>query len=194
MECIGTVVRLQVQASSLKVGETPRRYDPTPLRSLTVIEVTTAGVLGLRDEGAPITDVHHERHPSSKNRDGKNGVSLGFTAHYAVMRERFGDHLVDGIAGENVLIATDRPFAEEELAGGLVIEGWDGGRLSLRPVMGAAPCVEFARFALRFPERARPDATVTEALRFLQGGRRGFYATCAGEPAVVALGDRVLLG
>jgi hypothetical protein len=35
--------------------------------------------------------------------------------------------------------------------------------------------------------------TVTEALRFLDAGLRGFYATYEGEPTVVELGARVLL-
>jgi hypothetical protein len=46
---------------------------------------------------------------------------------------------------------------------------------------------------LRFPDGARPDATVTEALRFLDAGMRGFYATYTGEPAVVEIGARVFL-
>jgi hypothetical protein len=57
----------------------------------------------------------------------------------------------------------------------------------------AAPCVEFARYALKFPEGARPDASVTEALRFLGAGMRGFYTTYTGEPAVVEVGARVFL-
>jgi hypothetical protein len=109
------------------------------------------------------------------------------------MRQRFGQHLADGIAGENILIAADRQFQEEELAGGVVVEGTDGRRLELRPVIVAAPCVEFSRYALKFPDGTRPDATVTEALRFLDAGMRGFYATYEGEPAVVELGARVFL-
>jgi hypothetical protein len=65
--------------------------------------------------------------------------------------------------------------------------------LELRPVIVAAPCVEFSRYALQFPDGARPDASVTEALRFLDAGLRGFYATYEGEPTVVELGARVLL-
>ena len=38
-----------------------------------------------------------------------------------------------------------------------------------------------------------PDATVTEALRFLGAGMRGFYATYKGEPAVIEVGARVFL-
>jgi hypothetical protein len=109
------------------------------------------------------------------------------------MRQRFGQHLVDGIAGENILIAVDRQFQEGDRAGGVLVEGNDGRRLELRSVIVAAPCVEFARYALEFPDGSRPDATVTEALRFLDAGMRGFYTTYAGEPAIIEVGARVFL-
>jgi hypothetical protein len=190
---IGTVVRLQVQESSLKVGVKPRRYDPAPLRSVPAISLSAAGVVGLAENGESIVDVHHRDHPSSKNRGGENGISLGFTGHYREMRQRFGQHLRDGIAGENILIEVDRQFQVEDLANGVVVEGADERPLELRPVIVAAPCVEFSRYALKFPDGARPDATVTEALRFLDAGMRGFYATYGGDPAVVEVGAQVFL-
>lgn len=192
-QAIGTVVRLQVQESSLKVGSKPRRYDPAPIRSVPAMRLGPAGVVGLAKNRETIVDVHHREHPASKNRSGENGISLGFTAHYLAMRQRFGQHLRDGIAGENILIAVDRQLQAEDLAGDVVIEGTGGRRLKLRQVVVAAPCVEFARYALTFPDSARPDATVTEALRFLDAGMRGFYATYADEPAVVEVGARVFL-
>jgi hypothetical protein len=190
---IGTVVRLQVQESSLKVGSKPRRYDPAPLRSVPAICLGPAGVIGLAENGETIVDVHHREHPSSKNRGGENGISLGFTAHYLAMRRRFGQHLRDGIAGENILIEVDRQFPVEDLDNGVVVEGAGGAPLELRQIIVAAPCVEFSRYALSFPDDARPDATVTEALRFLDAGMRGFYATYEGEPALVEIGARVFL-
>jgi hypothetical protein len=190
---IGTIVRLQVQESSLKVGDKPRRYDPAPIRSVPTLSVSSAGVVGLAENGESIVDVHNNDHPASKNRRGENGISIGFTGHYRVMRQRFGQHLADGIAGENILIEVDRQFQVEDLASGVVVEGADERPLELRPVIVAAPCVEFSRYALKFPDGARPDATVTEALRFLDAGMRGFYATYKGESAVVELGARVFL-
>jgi hypothetical protein len=192
-QTVGTVVRLQVQESSLKVGSKPRRYDPAPIQSVPALSLDPAGVVGLAENGQAVVDVHHHDHPSSKNRGGENGISLGFTTHYIAMRQRFGQHLHDGIAGENILIEVDRQLSVEDLAGGVVIEGAGGRRLELRPVIVAAPCVEFSRYALTFPDDARPDATVTEALRFLDAGMRGFYATYSGEPAVVEIGARVFL-
>src|SRR3954471_6610206 len=102
---MGTIVRLQVQESSLKVGTKPRRYEPAPIRSVPALRISVAGVVGLVQNGQAIVDVHHHDHPASKNRGGKNGISLGFTTHYRAMRNQFGEHLPDGIAGENILIA-----------------------------------------------------------------------------------------
>src|ERR671917_846382 len=95
---IGTVVRLQVQESSLKVGVKPRRYDPAPIQSVPAISLSAAGVVGLAENGERIVDVHHREHPSSKNRGGENGISLGFTAHYLAMRRRFRQPFRERIA------------------------------------------------------------------------------------------------
>jgi len=192
--CIGVIVRLQVQVSSLKVGELPaRHYDPSPLRSVAALTLTPAGVVASLEPGTEVVDVHHRDHPASKQRRGKNALSIGFTAHYAAMRDRFGAHLRDGIAGENILVETGRMLAEEDLAGGVTIETQGGASIPLQRIMIAAPCVEFSRFALRFPDDHRPDATVTDALQFLHRGMRGYYAGYDGEPVVITVGDRLFL-
>jgi hypothetical protein len=188
---VGRIVRLQVQTASLKVGATPRRYDPTPLRALSALRLTAAGVCGGTAEEPELIDVHHRDHPESKHRGGANGIALGFTSHYHAMRDRFGPHLGDGIAGENLLVATEAIIAPDALADGIVITNEDGQQLMLCSLIVAAPCVEFARFALRLPDAARPDRTVTAALQFLHQGMRGYYATLAGDPATVRVGDRV---
>jgi hypothetical protein len=190
---LGRIVRLQVQQASLKVGVSPRRYDPTPLLAVPTLRLTPEGVVGLTADGETILDVHHRDHPSSKNRGGENGLSIGFTAHYVEMRDRFGEHLADGLAAENLLVETDHVVHGDELTGGLVIVGDDGTRLPLHALLIAAPCVEFTRYALRWPDEARLDRRVTEALQFLDAGMRGYYASYSGPPAVVEVGDRVLL-
>jgi hypothetical protein len=192
MRFIGTVVRLHVQEVSLKVGQAPRRrYDPTGIRTVALLELDDGGVRGYTDNGDAVADVHHRNHPASKNRDGENGVSLGFTSHYAAMRDRFGDHLVDGIAGENILVQTDHLIYESALSDGIVIITDNGQEPHLESIIPAAPCVEFSRYALRFPDDARPDESVTEALRFLNDGIRGYYAIYRGPAVRIALGNRV---
>ena len=192
MELIGPIVRLQVQPTSLKVEERPRRYDPSPLRAVPALRLEPAGVTGLDEDGDPVGDVHHRDHPASKHREGSNGLSVGFTSHYDAMRARFGSHLGDGLAGENILVATERRFTEDDLAAGLVIETTNGEPVHLVHVVVATPCVEFARFALRFPPDARPDRTVSDAIAFLDAGVRGYYATPR-STAVIRVGDRVFL-
>lgn len=192
MELIGTIVRLQIQRSSLKVdGERFRRYDPAPLFAVERLQLTPAGVVAEDEAGESLIDVHNAHHPGSKHRDGINGVSVGFTSHYAAMRDRFGPHLPDGIAGENILITADRRIAPDEVAAGLMIETAAGKLAPLAQVIVAAPCVEFSRFALRFPETERPDRTVTEAIQFLDNGLRGYYAASAGPETIITIGARV---
>jgi hypothetical protein len=192
MRFLGTIVHLQVQRSSLKLGERPSRwYDPSPLLALPSLLVGEAGVVGLSDDG-PIVDVHHAEHPRSKNR-GENGVSVGFTAHYRAMRQRFGAHLPDGIAGENVLVETDDRVSELDLTHGLLIETSDGSTVFLDQLVVAEPCVEFSRYALGDPDAPPDDPRLREALTFLRNGTRGFYATYGGTPVRIAVGDRVLI-
>src|SRR5215216_4561414 len=116
MRFLGSIVRLQVQTVSLKVGTAPqRRYDPAGICAVPTLELNYGGVQGWTADNEPLTDVHHRDHPASKNRGGENGISLGFTSHYQEMRDRFDDHLIDGIAGENILVATDRHIDEADL-------------------------------------------------------------------------------
>ena len=159
-----------------------RRYDPTPLQSVPALLLDADGAVGLAGGGERIIDVHNQRHPATKQRQGINALSVGFTAHYAAMRDRFGETVPDGVAGENILIAGDRLWTEEDLVAGLEIETASGQRARLERLVVAAPCVEFTRWAMRFPGDARPDLTVTENVRFLDQGMRGFYAAYDGEP------------
>lgn len=194
MELIGQVVRLQVQESSLKVGGAPRRwYDPAPIRAVPVLILNKNGVVGRAATGDIILDVHNTTHPASRNRAGGNGISFGFTSHYGAMRARFGNHLPDGIAGENILVAMERMFTEADVAVGIRIETGDGATIDLEQVIIAEPCVEFSRYALRYPLDAPSDRTVTDALNFLRAGTRGFYAAYRGAPAIIAVGARVYL-
>src|SRR6266850_7334808 len=193
MRTIGTVTRLQIQRSSLKTGEKPNRvYDPTPLLPVPHLTVTPDGVLGAGADGGWIVDVHHSAHPESKNEDGLHGVSVGFTSHYAAMRDHFGERIVIGCAGENVIVAVDRTFTYEDLAGGVAIVANDGPeRVRLKVLQVAHPCRPFTGWALGGEERVEADVLKSH-LQFLDGGTRGFY--CVGEgTGTIAVGDRMVL-
>jgi hypothetical protein len=191
LELIGPIVRLQVQISSLKQGERPRSwYDPAPIRSVPKLQIDDGGVTGI--DGTSLADVHHRDHPLSKYR-GENGISVGLTGHYKRMRERFGDHLVEGIAGESILVQADRTITEGEIEHGVVILTANGP-VELSAMLSAPPCVEFSKFCAGYRPEQKPDLTITETLQFLNDGMRGFYATLAEgspSPAAIAVGDRV---
>jgi hypothetical protein len=191
MRTIGTVTRLQIQRDSLKRGEKPTRvYDPTPLLAVPSLNVTPDGALGGGADGTWIVDVHHRAHPHTKNEDGLHGISLGFTSHYAAMREHFGDRLAVGCAGENIIATTDRRFGYDELAGGVAILAPDGReRVRLRVLQVAHPCRPFTGWALG--KQVEPEE-LKQHLQFLDGGMRGFY--CVGEGAgTVSLGDQIAI-
>jgi hypothetical protein len=195
-QVLGTVVRLQVQRSPLKPGPRgARAYDPAPLLEVAALEVGPRGVLGLPRAGTeavdgPVLDVHHADHPAGKNR-GANGLSLLPRAHYERMRQRFGPHLVDGTAGESVLLDTPVAWGPEALAGPLELETADGGRLALDRAAVAAPCVEFSRFCLGRGPGSPDDDELVAALDALDGGTRGFYVTALGTGRI-EVGARLL--
>lgn len=186
----GRIVRLQIQESSLKVGPPRgRAYDPAPIRSVERLKITPDGASAIVD-GAEVIDVHNALHPSSKNRDGINDLSLAFSSNYDKMRAKLGDHLVDGIAGESILVDSDAAPSLEELAFGLEIETESGDWIVLVEASVAHPCVEFSRFCLG-PERSEPRQ-IKETLQFLDDGMRGYYLGLPDvEPVEIALGARV---
>ena len=179
MEVLGTVVRLQVQRSRLKPGPSGTRvYDPSPLLQVDALEVGPRGVVGLTADG-PVLDVHHADHPDSRNRRMVNGLSLLPRAHYDALQARYGSHLVEGVAGEGLLLETDGPWGERDALGPMWLETADGELLELPDVMVAAPCVEFSRFCLGLPLGAL-GPELEQALTDLDGGTRGFLARVRG--------------
>ena len=188
---IGTIVRLQIQCTSLKVGEKPNRvYETSPLLGAQQLRVSAAGAVAILPDGPPALDVHHLDHPHSQYA-GSNSVSIGFTSHYSRMRERYGAHLIDDCAGENILIETSGLTTLDDLQAGVLIR-CGAGDVWLRSIRIARPCLEFSRFALREPRAERESDAIKDALQFLDGGLRGFYVTPASE-AIISVGDRVYL-
>ena len=190
MRELGRIVRLQIQRSSLKTGEKPTRvYDPAPLLTVGHLAIGLDGVLGQAGDGAWLVDVHHRAHPQTKNEDGTHGVSLGFTSHYAAMRDRFGDRITVGCAGENIVVEADRRIRFEDLERGMALLG-DGGRevARLEVLQVAHPCRPFSGWALG--GMVESDV-LKETLQFLDDGMRGFYCQGVGS-GVVAVGDRVV--
>jgi hypothetical protein len=187
---LGPIVRLQIQRSGLKLGQKPNRvFDPSPLLEVQSLTLTPLGAVALLPDGSALLDVHHALHPRTRNNDGVNDLSVGFTSHYARMRSRYGPHLADGCAGENILVQNDAQIPLGAIQRGLAIQSAETGQwLWLHGVRVALPCVEFSTYAAR---PATPDDTKA-ALQFLDHGVRGFYCAYDGEqPATVKVGDLV---
>ena len=180
MREIGRVKLVQIQPTPLKIGGRPNTYyDPSPLLVVDTLLVSPHGAIGVTAGGERITDIHHAQHQATRNSYGKNDLSVGFTSHYAAMRARFGHHITDGCAGENILVETDRPFTLTDLEKGMAIQNRDTGQIVyLAQLKVAAPCVEFSLYAANFG-MPLPAHELQEALQFLHRGRRGFYARLA---------------
>ena len=189
MHELGRIVRLQIQRSSLKTGEKPTRvYDPMPLLAVDRLALGPDGALGEASDGSWLVDVHHRAHPRTKNEDGAHGVSLGFTSHYALMRDRFGARITVGCAGENIIVEAERRVGFEDLERGVVLLSPDGQeRARLEVLQVAEPCRPFSGWALGGVVEAQ---VMKETLQFLEGGTRGYYCVGVGT-GIVAVGDRV---
>ena len=197
---IGKVVRLQIQRQSLKqplpphpdgVRSPQRFYDPQHILAGKELWFTDA-VAAIALEDDYVLDVHAAAHPHSRNRGNGNMLSVGFTSHYDKMRGRFGGHLADGIAGENILVEANEIFTVDDLQSGLIVVTEDTGVLAFDEIIVAAPCVEFSRFCVN--DRYADPPPTSRALRFLDNGTRGFYAYVTnGLPSMIRTGDVVAL-
>lgn len=184
------IVRLQVQTDPLKPGRAPlRRYDPTPIESVPRLEVSSQGVVGLGRGLGRLLDVHHVDHPATRDPRGRGGVSIMGTGDYAALRARYGEHLVEGIAGETILVEAPDGLAGLAMPDAITVRT-AAGPLVLQQVRVAEPCVEFARFCLRQEPSATVGDDIKQALVDLGDGARGYRAVAAGE-GVLALGDVV---
>ncbi len=170
---IGRVVLLQIQPTKIKEGTKPNEaYLPERLLPVAQLVIDAHGVHGIDAAGQLVIDVHHRDHPASRYR-GENGVSLGFTSHYAKMQAEFGQHLRVGCAGENIIVETQQRFALSDVQPAFLLHNRATGRwLTLGEIESATPCLPFTRFASSQPM----DAQETKAaLQFLSHGTRGFY-------------------
>jgi hypothetical protein len=188
MKPLGKIIRLQIQRSRLKLGEKPNQYyDPSALVAVDELRLTPKGAFAIVN-GETILDVHHTDHPHTRNNDGVNDLSIGFTSHYEAMRARYGDHLFNGCAGENILVAMDSRVDLTRIQNGLII-GDAAFAVRLNDLRVALPCAPFSKFASKSSD---PQA-VKGALQFLDHGMRGFYCV-VNQEATIKVGDEVAVG
>ena len=194
MKDLSKVKVVQIQPSGLIVElGTGEIYDPSRRVEIESLTITPFGVEALTPDGERVLDIHHINHPG-KAYDNKDLVSIGFTSHYAVMRERFGEHMVDGVAGENIIIEYVREVWMEDLGQQIEIESERTGKRTLLDVVRfAAPCDNFSHFVANKQDGRLPANELKSTLQFLNNGRRGFLLVLSEgqEKATVEPGDRV---
>lgn len=188
---IGQVVLLQVQRQPMKVGDVHRVF--TPEQSLCQVgdfRLSREGVSAII-EGETVFDAHHARHPRTRHKE-VNPVSVGFTSHYQKMQDKYGSHMVLGIAGENIVIETDEVVTEDLMEKTIALRNAEGQLTVIKDLFAMPPCEPFSRFCL---QQADVEASVMKkSLQFLHYGTRGF----AGVPeddgeSVVRVGDSLLI-
>ena len=191
---LGIVKLVQVQPSGLII-ETPSGYLYDVSRRVEVenILVTSLGIEAITVKGEHVLDIHHINHPD-KAYDNDDLVCVGFTSHYEAMRERFGQHMVDGSAGENIIIENHQEIWMDDLGTNIAIESAETGRrIYFDVVRFAAPCEEFSHFVADSQSERLPSKKLKETLQFLNNGRRGFLLALSDgqETVIIRAGDRV---
>ena len=172
---LGRIKFVQIQRSPMKIG-TPgkdRTYRPDPLLVVDRLLLTENGIIGITEDDVHIADVHHADHPQTRFR-GDNHISLGFTSHYKKMRSHFGDHMLDGIAAESIIVETSEVVLPSQIGKYIGIQNAETGNMTvLNEIIPAPPCVEFSHFAANRPLSSEETK---QALQFLDKGIRGYYA------------------
>jgi MOSC domain-containing protein YiiM len=170
-------------------------YDESRRLEVEELFINSKGIEAFSPEGERILDIHHLDHPGKKY-DDDDLVCIGFTSHYDKMRERFGDHMVYGSAGENIIIDYPDEVWLDDLGERIAIENQDTGQLViLEQIQVAHPCEEFSHFAANSQKKKLPAGELKEILQFLENGRRGFLLVlCEGqEEGIVRPGDEVFV-
>ena len=149
------------------------------------------GVSGVTDDGEVVLDVHHQDHPQSRDRKGRAGILFMGTGDYAALRERYGDHVIDGIAGETMLLDAPDGLAGGDLPDTVTVrpppDRWNctasGPPIRASSSAGSACARRSRRW---WTTRSR------QTLIDLDGGARG-YRSIASAEGTIAVGDVVTI-
>ena len=194
MREIAQVKLVQIQQQPLKkMNGDIKIFEPSPLMMMHHLQLSNEGIVGVTANGVELIDAHHARHPQSRFRE-DNGISIGFTTHYDAMRERFGNHMRDGIGGENIILHAAQSFTLEDLqAGKLIFKNPNrDAEIHLEALEAIDPCEPFSQFCVG---RHIGGKDMKETLQFLDNGQRGFLLRLLSlsEIAVIHVGDTLYL-
>jgi hypothetical protein len=191
---LGTIKLVQLQPNGLitKKGE-GYYYDVSRRLEVDQLIIKSKGIEAIKPDGETVLDIHHIDHPD-KEYDDDDLVCIGFTSHYDKMRERFGEHMVYGSAGENIIIEYPDEIWLDDLGDQIAIENQETGQLLiLDQAQVAKPCDEFSHFAAQSQDERLPAGELKEILQFLNDGRRGFLLVQkeGQDMGIVRAGDKV---
>ena len=196
LNLLGYVKLTQLQPTGLIIN-TPSGefYDPSRRVVVDSLQISPLGIESITPDGEHVLDIHHIDHPDKKY-DNDDLVCIGFSSHYAAMRARFGEHMVDGVAGENIIIQAEKEIWPEELGQRIGFESSETGDITFLDVVKfAAPCEEFSHFVAQSQHQRLPAAELKATLQFLGNGRRGYLLVLSDgqEPVIVQPQDRVFV-
>lgn len=197
---LGHVNLVQLQPNGLVIDtldKTPTGhfYDPTRLIQVDRLVITPLGIEATIPGGEHVLDIHHTNHPD-KAYGNDDLICIGFTSHYDAMRTYFGAHMVNGIAGENIIIEYSEEIWPDDLQQKLGVENQDTGEMAiLEMVKYAAPCVEFGQYCIQNQYEKIATNEMKDLLKFLGNGRRGFLLVLNKIHDVVTVkpGDKVFV-
>ena len=193
---LGRVVLVQLQPTGLVIKRPSGNiYDKSRLVEVDQLVLNQKGIEAITSTGEKVLDIHHLDHPGKKY-DDDDLVCIGFTSHYDKMRERFGEHIVYGSAGENIIIEYPDQVWLDDLGDQIAIENQETGQmLILEGIQVATPCEEFSHFVAQSQDQTLIAEELKDILQFLDHGRRGFLLVlrCGQEEGIVRSGDKVFL-
>ena len=193
---LGRVKLVQVQPNGIII-ETPSGYFYDVSRRVEVesLLITSRGIEAKTPGGEHVLDIHHLDHPD-KMYDEDDLVCIGFTSHYNSIRERYGEHIVDGSAGENIIIDCESEVWPKDLSHQIALKNQESGHIGVLDLVHfALPCEEFSRFVMGSQYEQPPAGELKETLRFLGNGRRGYLLVFNNtqESVEVRPGDKVFV-
>lgn len=167
MSLLGSVTVLQIHLDEIAhEGE----YDLDRLVPVDRLWLTPRGVVG-EFEGRYALDYHHADHPKLRTYKPERSLSLGFTSHYRLMADHFGEAKL-GVAAENIIVDIDRRIGLDDLENGIRIVSTEGAEIELDGAQISRPCVNFTKSMLGTPTPS--TESIVESRAFLEGGVRGY--------------------
>lgn len=197
---LGQVNLVQLQPKGLIINtpdKTPtgKYYDATRAVQVDSLLISPQGIEATTSQGEQLLDIHHIKHPDKKYK-ADDLVCIGFTSHYDAMRAHFGEHMINGSAGENIIIEYSEEIWLDDLNQKIGIENQETSEMAvLDLVKYASPCAEFSQFCAQSQYEKVSADQMKAILTFLGNGRRGFLLVLNNMHDAVTIkpGDKVFI-